>query len=177
MVDYSRLREIVRGQGPRAPRELTYEPEGGGGGGVDPARVAAALGGRPIDTPAGPCLVVDRRYEADRRHGDVQVGDCVVEDAASLALLDRLLPPPPPGPPDPSRVVFVDLETTGLSGGAGTVAFLVGCGFFDLGAFQVRQFLLTGFAAERALLAARGRLHRAGHAASSPTTARRSTCR
>jgi hypothetical protein len=50
--------------------------------------------------------------------------------------------------------VFIDLETTGLSGGAGTVAFLVGCGWFDYGAFQVRQFLLTSFAAERALLAA-----------------------
>jgi hypothetical protein len=34
------------------------------------------------------------------------------------------------------------------------VAFLVGCGFFDLGAFQVRQFLLTSHAAERALLSA-----------------------
>ncbi len=50
------------------------------------------------------------------------------------------------------RTVFIDLETTGLSGGAGTVAFLVGCGYFDLGAFQVRQFLLTSYAAERALL-------------------------
>ena len=49
---------------------------------------------------------------------------------------------------------FVDLETTGLSGGAGTVAFLVGCGWFDLGAFQVRQFLLTSYASERALLCA-----------------------
>ncbi len=41
-----------------------------------------------------------------------------------------------------------------MSGGAGTVAFLVGCGYFDLGAFQVRQFLLTSFASERALLTA-----------------------
>jgi uncharacterized protein YprB with RNaseH-like and TPR domain len=49
-------------------------------------------------------------------------------------------------------VVFLDLETTGLSGGAGTVAFLVGCGFFREGAFHTRQFFLTGFAAERAML-------------------------
>jgi uncharacterized protein YprB with RNaseH-like and TPR domain len=48
--------------------------------------------------------------------------------------------------------VFLDLETTGLSGGAGTVAFLAGCAWFDLGALQVRQFLLPGFAAERGLL-------------------------
>jgi uncharacterized protein YprB with RNaseH-like and TPR domain len=55
---------------------------------------------------------------------------------------------------DHQSTIFIDLETTGLSGGAGTVAFLVGCGYFDLGAFQVRQFLLTSFASERALLAA-----------------------
>jgi uncharacterized protein YprB with RNaseH-like and TPR domain len=55
------------------------------------------------------------------------------------------------GEADPP-VVFLDLETTGLSGGAGTVAFLVGCGFFRDGAFHTRQFFLTGFAAERALL-------------------------
>jgi hypothetical protein len=50
--------------------------------------------------------------------------------------------------------VFLDIETTGLSGGAGTVAFLVGCGYFDLGSFQIHQFLLPSYAAERALLAA-----------------------
>ena len=48
--------------------------------------------------------------------------------------------------------MFLDLETTGLSGGAGTVAFLVGIGFFENGAFRTRQFLLPGFASERALL-------------------------
>jgi uncharacterized protein YprB with RNaseH-like and TPR domain len=64
-------------------------------------------------------------------------------------LLDPTLPLPD-GARD--RTLFVDLETTGLSGGAGTVAFLVGCGWFDMGAFQVRQFLLTSYASERALL-------------------------
>ena len=49
-------------------------------------------------------------------------------------------------------VLFLDLETTGLSGGAGTVAFLVGCGWFADGAFRTRQFLLPAFAAERALV-------------------------
>ena len=51
------------------------------------------------------------------------------------------------------RSLFFDLETTGLSGGAGTYAFLVGCGWFDDdGAFVTRQFLLRGFADERPLL-------------------------
>ena len=143
----SRLRAIVRSN-PR--RELTYEPDTGRfEATLDLDRVAAILGGQAITTSFGRCLAIDRRYESDRWHGDVQIGSCEVEDGAALRLLD-------PSLPDSSlpRTIFIDLETTGLSGGAGTVAFLVGCGYFDLGAFQVRQFLLTSYASERALLSA-----------------------
>ena len=55
----------------------------------------------------------------------------------------------------PARLpfVFFDLETTGLSGGAGTCAFLVGCGAFDDdGGFVTRQFILLRHTDERALL-------------------------
>ena len=48
--------------------------------------------------------------------------------------------------------LLVEGEGTGLAGGAGTYAFLVGCGWFDGAVFRVRQFVLTSFAAERALL-------------------------
>ena len=153
----SRLRTIVRGNKPDAPapkdygrRELTYEPDTGGyEAALDLGRVGDMLGGQAIATKFGPCLAIDRRYESDRRHGTVPIGDCELEDGRGLHLLDPSL-----GAPTANRTVFIDLETTGLSGGAGTVAFLVGCGWFDYGAFQVRQFLLTSFAAERALLAA-----------------------
>jgi tetratricopeptide (TPR) repeat protein len=47
----------------------------------------------------------------------------------------------------------LDLETTGLAGGAGTQAFLVGCACLDRDGFSVRQFLLPGYEHERALLA------------------------
>ena len=51
--------------------------------------------------------------------------------------------------------VFFDLETTGLSGGAGTLAFLVGCAWFEEdGGFVTRQFLLARHADERPLLQA-----------------------
>jgi uncharacterized protein YprB with RNaseH-like and TPR domain len=56
------------------------------------------------------------------------------------------------GEPPHGRLLFLDLETTGLAGGAGTYAFLVGCGWFEGAMFRVRQFVLTSFAAERALL-------------------------
>src|SRR3954468_19682178 len=172
----SRLRAIVKG-GPAkslppalgerdasSPRgELTYEPDTGRyEASMDVAQVGAVLGGVPVETPFGRCLAVDRRYEGDRWHGCIRSGDCEVEDLRALAILDPSLDVSltarghtPAGPLRTfTRAVFIDLETTGLSGGAGTVAFLVGLGFFDLGAFQVRQFLLTSHAAERALLSA-----------------------
>jgi hypothetical protein len=49
-------------------------------------------------------------------------------------------------------LLFIDLETTGLAGGAGTYAFLVGCGWFDDATFRLRQFFLSNFGAERGLL-------------------------
>jgi uncharacterized protein YprB with RNaseH-like and TPR domain len=165
----SRLRAIVKGGPPKPLRELTYEPDIGGYEAVmDLSRVGAILGGQPTETAFGPCLVIDRRYEADRFHGGIQIGDCEMADCGSLGILDPSLAAwgrapaapvlyggqTPDAPLRTRRTIFIDLETTGLSGGAGTVAFLVGCGYFDLGAFQVRQFLLTSFAAERALLAA-----------------------
>jgi hypothetical protein len=90
----SRLRAIVKSGPPKPVRELTYEPDiGSYEGPIDLSRVAAVLGGRAADTPFGRCLVIDRRYEADRFHGAVRIGDCDVDDLASLAILDPLLAP------------------------------------------------------------------------------------
>ena len=47
---------------------------------------------------------------------------------------------------------FLDTETTGLSHGAGTVAFLVGVGFFDENGFTVRQYLMRDYDEEAFLL-------------------------
>ena len=47
---------------------------------------------------------------------------------------------------------FLDTETTGLSHGAGTVAFLVGVGFFDETAFVVRQYLMRDYDEEAFVL-------------------------
>jgi len=48
--------------------------------------------------------------------------------------------------------VFLDTETTGLSGGAGTVAFLVGLGYFTEEGFTVRQYFMRDYDEEAAML-------------------------
>ena len=116
----------------------------------------AALGGVWRDG----CFVVDRRWDPSALHGREAIGalaERLDRAAGEAALFTGLAPARPP-------FVFFDLETTGLSGGAGTLAFLVGCGSFDDdGAFVTRQFLLARYADERVLLeAVAAELARAG---------------
>ena len=54
---------------------------------------------------------------------------------------------------EPSSLLFLDLETTGL-GGAGAYAFLVGLGFFRSDHFYIRQYFMRDFSEEKALLSA-----------------------
>src|SRR6266702_5052364 len=53
---------------------------------------------------------------------------------------------------DPSRWLFLDTETTGLAGGTGPYAFLVGVAWWDAGGLQVEQFFMRDFAEEHSLL-------------------------
>lgn len=59
-----------------------------------------------------------------------------------------------PGAPEGADWLFLDTETSGLSGGTGTLAFLLGLARVDGDAFEVRQWLLTAFAGEPVMLAA-----------------------
>ena len=52
-----------------------------------------------------------------------------------------------------SDALFLDTETTGLSGGSGTMPFLIGLGWFEQGAFHVHQLLARDFGEEKAALA------------------------
>ena len=55
-------------------------------------------------------------------------------------------------PFDIRKCLFLDTETTGLSGGAGTVAFLVGLGFIEGDCFVVEQYLMKDYADEAEML-------------------------
>lgn len=58
-----------------------------------------------------------------------------------------------PGESEPMPGVYIDTETTGLAGGSGTLAFLVGVAIIRDESIQLIQYLITSFAAEPVLLA------------------------
>src|SRR6266550_3569504 len=53
---------------------------------------------------------------------------------------------------DPEKWLFLDTETTGLAGGTGTYAFLIGLAWWDAGGLQVEQVFMRDFAEEHSLL-------------------------
>ena len=53
---------------------------------------------------------------------------------------------------DPEKWLFLDTETTGLAGGTGTYAFLVGLAWWEGGGLQVEQLFLRDFSEEHSIL-------------------------
>jgi len=53
---------------------------------------------------------------------------------------------------DPEKWLFLDTETTGLAGGTGTYAFLIGIAWWDANGLQVEQFLMRDFSEEHSVL-------------------------
>jgi uncharacterized protein YprB with RNaseH-like and TPR domain len=127
-------------------------------GGQLASSAAATLGGEIVETECGPCVRVVRTYGSHHRHGILRIGDCLDDLESGEAALHLLTGGPEPLPPAgrADALPFVDIETTGLSGGAGTYAFLVGCARLRDGALLVEQFLMAGHAVERALLSLLG---------------------
>ncbi len=108
-----------------------------------------------VDTGEGALLVVRRRYPLAYRHGRLSLGSALAAPLDLLGALARL--DSPPGAV--TGLLFIDTETTGLAGGTGTYAFLVGTGAFDLGGadgdgFVVTQYFMRDLDEEPALLAA-----------------------
>jgi uncharacterized protein YprB with RNaseH-like and TPR domain len=113
------------------------------------SRTAGILGGEWRRREGSSCFVVERRYAPDAVYGRDQIATIAARLNRSAAEAQLVMA----GAPAPTPFFFFDLETTGLSGGAGTYAFLVGCGAFaDDGAFVTRQFLLLRPTDERPLL-------------------------
>ena len=83
------------------------------------------------------------------RHGSLALSDALLADRLVLArdARDERF-----AGFDPADALYLDTETTGLSGGAGTYVWLVGLGTFAEGRFSVWQGFLSEPAEERLLL-------------------------
>ena len=101
-----------------------------------------------VETALGDVYVSEKRWPLEHYHGHRALGEALEIDSSAVARLAPGL-----GSEDIARTIFVDVETTGLAGGTGTFAFLVGLGAFDGDDFLVRQLFLAGPSGEEAMLA------------------------
>jgi hypothetical protein len=97
--------------------------------------------GRFLTTSRGRCFVAEETHPPGHCHGDLPLSAFLglqPEVIAQIGQDDAL------ANADLRRVCFLDTETTGLSGGTGTMAFVVGVGFFTSFAddFCVHQYFL-----------------------------------
>jgi hypothetical protein len=84
-----------------------------------------------------------------RPYGKLRIGDLAAADLSPLNLLLEST-----ALPDSAQLVYLDTETTGLAGGTGTCAFLIGIGAVEGSQFVVRQFFLRDYPDEKAALVA-----------------------
>ncbi|HEY7519007.1 MAG TPA: ribonuclease H-like domain-containing protein [Methylomirabilota bacterium] len=132
------LRRIIRRIETRQPTRTAREP------------IERVVGGQVVDTGAGPLLVARHEYPLGHRHGRLALDGLARVPMDVLGRVARLDGPPP----DPERLLFLDTETTGLAGGTGTYAFLVGAGWREDDRFVVTQYFMRDLDEEPALLAA-----------------------
>jgi len=104
--------------------------------------------GELVSTPLGEHFETEKLWERHRRHGSMDISalaelpaDLLVQlSAGSIASAD------------PTRWAFLDTETTGLAGGTGTYAFLVGVGSIEPAGFRLRQFFMRDYGDEPSML-------------------------
>lgn len=108
----------------------------------------------PAPAPAPPqgCYHGSHRFPLDTFTGLGQ---------ASAPVLSEIFGFPFPPRVRPEDFLFLDTETTGLSGGAGTVAFEVGLGYVSGSRFVVEQYLMRDYPEEAFMLEKVGALMQA----------------
>ena len=112
-------------------------------------RAPVALPGQQVETPHGTLHRVDTFLEPAHRHGRVPIRDSLrvcPRTVAKLALDESL------EAIDPKRLLYLDTETTGLSGGTGTIPFLIGLAWFEDESLRIEQLVLKSPGEEAPLL-------------------------
>ena len=138
MPSLDELRRVIRRiEGARPPRPA-------------PEPVEQVLGGEILETDAGGVLAVHHDVPLTETYGPVAVAEMAATAPANL----RLLAPALGGDVDPRGLLFLDTETTGLAGGTGTYAFLVGVARVTGDRLRVTQLFMRDLDEEPALIAA-----------------------
>ena len=106
----------------------------------DPDRLSQALGATPKTNQYGSYLSVRCWCAQPARY------------SPEIRALRLLIPNAPDEIADPEQWLFLDTETTGLAGGSGTYAFLVGIAWWEGGGLEIEQFFLHEYSEERSLL-------------------------
>lgn len=114
-----------------------------------PEGIEAYVEGRIEQNTRGEFFLARQALPFGRPYGKLRIGDLSTRDLQTLKmfLAGSTLP-------DVSRLIFLDTETTGLAGGTGTCAFLIGLGAVEGIQFVVRQFFLRDYPEESAMLTA-----------------------
>jgi len=105
--------------------------------------------GEEINTPLGQTFIINETYPNDPRKQDIPL-----QFSASLINLSTWIGDPFLVKRKPESFVFLDTETSGLAGGTGTYAFLIGVGRFTDEGFNLSQFFMRDPYEEPAQLAA-----------------------
>lgn len=132
------LRRIIRRlEGSRPPRPA-------------PEPLERVIDGRLEETAEGPVVVVRRVFPLSHMHGHVPLEGGARAPADALAVLGR----ESAAEIESAGLLFLDTETTGLAGGTGTYAFLVGLGHVEDESLILEQYIMRDLDEEPALLAA-----------------------
>jgi uncharacterized protein YprB with RNaseH-like and TPR domain len=109
--------------------------------------IASVVSGSLFPTPFGETFIHEERFAADYHHGSATIQwQAPLNIMADWARDPRLRELPI------EAFAFLDTETSGLAGGTGTYAFLIGAGKFVNGEFVLQQFFMRDPSEESAVL-------------------------
>ncbi len=146
--------EEIRALRERIEAVLARRPAGSRAGELTAARgrgvpLEDLVSGGETANEAGAFFCARQMIKGSARHGRFCIRDLAPLDMDRLAVLGN---DPNLRGADYRRALFLDTETTGLAGGTGTVAFLIGLGWFEGDGLVTWQLFARDFAEERAML-------------------------